>query len=207
MTGPSQLTAQGQDRSILTVCVLSASGEGLEDIDVVAYPTSTPGLVVHRSPWDSTTWTVTHVRTGTGLSQLSWPSRHTAALLAQRLGPLADWTADEQQLCASAGGDVNGFRGRIRQTAEELASELGLSARHDGPLPVVDQVPFDQLQGQWADHQLQGDWVDDLDAGELLTLTNDVRAILDQLIQQAAARGLKPDPGGTAPPRTGESAP
>ncbi|MGH8930034.1 MAG: hypothetical protein ACRDZO_05200 [Egibacteraceae bacterium] len=41
----------GPQRPVLILTVLSSDGEGLQDLAVIAYPTPTPGLMVHRSPW------------------------------------------------------------------------------------------------------------------------------------------------------------
>ncbi|MGH8930033.1 MAG: hypothetical protein ACRDZO_05195 [Egibacteraceae bacterium] len=88
--------------------------------------------------------------TGTAVSQRSWPSQQAATALAQRLAPLADWTADERQLCACLDQDGNGSAGRVRQTADTLAAELGLTARRDQPLAAdrtrLSQLPHDRAQ-------------------------------------------------------------
>jgi hypothetical protein len=63
-----------------------------DTIDVIAYPTETPGLVVNRGlEPNGDVWSVTHVRTGRSLPQ-DYEDYATAQRLATALGEVGDWT-------------------------------------------------------------------------------------------------------------------
>jgi len=71
-----------------TVTIYNEFGESLE---VEAFTTATPGLVVHRSNGDPG-WIVTHQRSGLLVMMFENPEQAQAA--AGDLAPLADWTLD-----------------------------------------------------------------------------------------------------------------
>lgn len=84
----------------ITFSVACKSGH----IDVEAYPTRTPGLVVHRRIRSDLTvatrgqWVIAHVGSGWALDQTTFPSRPVAIGVANLLGDSIDWTRDADSL-------------------------------------------------------------------------------------------------------------
>ena len=165
------------DGFVLTVPVTAGDSHGLEQVDVVAYPTTTPGLVVHRQPFDPKRWVVTHQASGTTITGRGWPDYSCAAAYAARLGSLADWTQDQHRLRAL--GVNAGLGVRARMIEHDLCGELGLHLEHNTGAEVVVQV--DGVAVEEPDYH-------GLDSDELTQLITDVRGVHDVLVDELAAR-------------------
>ena len=89
-------------------------------VQVEAWPTPTPGLVINEDPV-SGEWTVTHEPSGTAVAYGS--SRAEALGAAVLLGPVADWTRSGTSLV-----DDPEVRVRRRSVAAEYGLSLNRSA-------------------------------------------------------------------------------
>src|SRR3712207_2938710 len=101
------------------------TGQGLDDVEVLAYPTDTPGLVVHRQPADPTCWVVTHAPSGATISARGWPNQPAALRFAAKLGPVTDWTRNAQHLRTHP--DVTRLRMLCLQAELAVCDQLGIA--------------------------------------------------------------------------------
>ena len=84
-------------------------------LEVVAYRTDTPGLVVARNtlPDGSPRWTVTHEKSGLMIGGHGFDTRKEARTAAGRLKAAADWTLCKSKLVRAAG-----LSGKVRDAID-----------------------------------------------------------------------------------------
>lgn len=71
---------------------------GNSEVEVTAYTTPTPGLIVHRDLNVKEEWRVTHQASGLDVGGRRLTSRRHALTIAAALGEIGDWTEDAREL-------------------------------------------------------------------------------------------------------------